>query len=35
MVLYPAKDGEAFDYDCYFNNHHKLGVSRLEAGRGW
>ena len=28
-VLYPAKDGEAFDYDYYFNNHHKLVVSRL------
>jgi uncharacterized protein (TIGR02118 family) len=29
-VLYPAKDGEAFDYDYYFNNHHKLVVSRLK-----
>jgi uncharacterized protein (TIGR02118 family) len=28
-VLYPAKDGEAFDYDYYFNNHHRLLVSRL------
>ena len=27
-VLYPAKDGEAFNYDYYFNNHHKLLVSR-------
>ena len=29
-VLYPAKDGVAFDYDYHFNNHHKLGVSRLK-----
>ena len=29
-VLYPAKDSEAFDYDYHFNNHHKLGVSRLK-----
>ena len=29
-VLYPAKDGEAFDYDYYFGNHHKLLVSRLK-----
>ena len=29
-VLYPAKDGEAFNYDYYFNNHHKLIVSRLK-----
>jgi uncharacterized protein (TIGR02118 family) len=28
MVLYPAKDGEAFNYDYYFNEHHKLLVSR-------
>ncbi len=30
MVLYPAKDGEAFNYDYYFGNHHKLVVSRLK-----
>jgi uncharacterized protein (TIGR02118 family) len=29
-VLYPAKGGEAFNYDYYFNNHHKLVVSRLK-----
>ena len=29
-VLYPAKDGEAFNYDYYFGNHHKLVVSRLK-----
>jgi uncharacterized protein (TIGR02118 family) len=29
-VLYPAKDGETFNYDYYFNNHHKLVVSRLK-----
>jgi uncharacterized protein (TIGR02118 family) len=29
-VLYPAKDGEAFNYDYYFNNHHKLVVARLK-----
>jgi uncharacterized protein (TIGR02118 family) len=29
-VLYPAKDGEAFNYEYYFNNHHKLVVSRLK-----
>ena len=29
-VLYPAKDGVAFAYDYHFNNHHKLGVSRLK-----
>jgi uncharacterized protein (TIGR02118 family) len=29
-VLYPAKDGEAFNYDYYINNHHKLVVSRLK-----
>jgi len=29
-VLYPAKDGEAFNYDYYFSNHHKLVVSRLK-----
>ena len=29
-VLYPAKDGETFDYDYYVNNHHKLIVSRLK-----
>jgi uncharacterized protein (TIGR02118 family) len=29
-VLYPAKDGETFDYDYYFNNHHKLIVARLK-----
>jgi uncharacterized protein (TIGR02118 family) len=27
-ALYPAKDGETFNYDYYFNNHHKLCVSR-------
>jgi uncharacterized protein (TIGR02118 family) len=27
-VLYPAKDGETFNYDYYFNDHHKLVVSR-------
>ena len=32
-VLYPAKDGEAFNYDYYFGTHHKLLVSRLKAGR--
>jgi uncharacterized protein (TIGR02118 family) len=26
-VLYPAKDGETFNYDYYFNDHHKLLVS--------
>jgi uncharacterized protein (TIGR02118 family) len=29
-VLYPAKDGETFNYSYYFNNHHKLVVSRLK-----
>jgi uncharacterized protein (TIGR02118 family) len=29
-VLYPSKDGEAFDYGYYFDNHHKLVVSRLK-----
>ena len=29
-VLYPAKDGETFDYNYYFNNHRKLCVSRLK-----
>jgi uncharacterized protein (TIGR02118 family) len=29
-VLYPSKDGEAFDYDYYFDKHHKLVVSRLK-----
>jgi hypothetical protein len=29
-VLYPAKDGETFDYNYYFNSHHKLCVSRLK-----
>ena len=29
-VLYPAKDGAAFNYDYYFNNHHKLLVSLLK-----
>ena len=29
-ALYPAKDGETFNYDYYFNNHHKLLVSRLK-----
>jgi hypothetical protein len=29
-VLYPAKDGEAFNYDYYFGPHHKLVVSRFE-----
>jgi len=29
-VLYPAKDGAAFNYDYYFSNHHKLVVSRLQ-----
>ena len=29
-VLYPAKDGETFDYNYYFNNNHKLVVSRLK-----
>jgi hypothetical protein len=27
-ALYPAKEGETFNYDYYFNNHHKLVVSR-------
>lgn len=29
-VPYPAKDGEAFNYDSYFGSHHKLVVSRLK-----
>ena len=29
-VLYPAKDGEAFDYGYYFGKHHELVVSRLK-----
>ena len=29
-VLYPAKDGEAFNYDYYFGSHHKLCISRLK-----
>jgi uncharacterized protein (TIGR02118 family) len=29
-VLYPSKDGEAFDYGYYFDKHHKLVVSRLK-----
>jgi uncharacterized protein (TIGR02118 family) len=29
-VLYPAKDGESFDYNYYFGAHHKLVVSRLK-----
>ncbi len=29
-VLYPAKDGEPFNYDCFFSNHHKLIVARLK-----
>jgi uncharacterized protein (TIGR02118 family) len=29
-VLYPAKEGETFNYDYYFNNHHKLIVARLK-----
>jgi len=29
-VLYPSKEGEAFDYDYYFGKHHKLVVSRLK-----
>jgi uncharacterized protein (TIGR02118 family) len=29
-VLFPAKDGETFNYDYYFNDHHKLVVSRLK-----
>jgi uncharacterized protein (TIGR02118 family) len=29
-VLYPAKDGEAFNYDYYFGPHHKLVVSRFK-----
>ena len=27
-VLYPAKDGETFDYNYYFGPHHKLVVAR-------
>ena len=30
-VLYPAKDVETFDYNYYFNDHHKLIVSRLKS----
>jgi len=29
-VLYPAKEGAAFNYDYYFGSHHKLCVSRLK-----
>jgi uncharacterized protein (TIGR02118 family) len=30
-VLYPAKEGETFNYDYYFNEHHKLVVSRWKS----
>jgi uncharacterized protein (TIGR02118 family) len=29
-VLYPSKDGEAFDYEYYFGKHHELLVSRFK-----
>jgi uncharacterized protein (TIGR02118 family) len=29
-VLYPAKDGETFNYEYYFGSHHKLVVSRFK-----
>jgi uncharacterized protein (TIGR02118 family) len=29
-VLYPAKDGETFNYDYFFSNHHKLIIARLK-----
>jgi uncharacterized protein (TIGR02118 family) len=29
-VLYPATDGETFNYDYYFNNHHRLVESQLK-----
>jgi len=29
-VLYPSKDGEAFDYGYYFGKHHELLVSRFK-----
>ena len=33
-VLYPAKDGETFDYDYFFKDHHKLLVSDVNR-KGW
>jgi uncharacterized protein (TIGR02118 family) len=29
-VLFPAKDGEAFNFDYFFGRHHKLIVSRFK-----
>ena len=32
-VLYPAKDGEAFNYDYYFGNSSQAPRLSMEAGR--